>query len=355
MWEAINSKKDGKLISLDMIFVDEKSDLVHAIVKKNPVNRFKNKLSEGSLFVIKNFKVVETSDAYRSVENPLKIIFFPSTVIKNLTKDIVDIPVNGFHFIKAKLIESRVNNKTILSGNVCSKKIEPANGVYRCPNCKKDCKFPLVKYKDLGRTFNKLSSNNNDVPVQIERLCRKDFVFNIKFNTYSLKEGFENFTVSKVWILDDKLELEYMQREEKKVKNLPEDESIPKPHGTKELSKEKNLEDPEEVHVIDGAKSRKRRNLIIDEDEISDEDTNKCKKDFSIGKNSVTFESLFKLSWKTFKYICSLVKEELMVKPTNITDLSGKFLSLDDRVVVALRRLDLGNSLSTVDESLGDL
>ncbi|MCE5166472.1 hypothetical protein HAX54_020126, partial [Datura stramonium] len=126
------------------------------------------------------------------------------------------------------------------------------------------------------KLFNKLSSDNNDVPVQIERLCGKDFVFKIKLNTYNLKEGLENFTVSKVWIPDNKLELEYMQREEKK------DESIPKTHGTKELSKEKisadvlleNLEDPKEVHVIDGAKSRKRRNLIIDEDEISDEDTN---------------------------------------------------------------------------------
>ncbi|MCD9645631.1 hypothetical protein HAX54_034674 [Datura stramonium] len=43
------------------------------------------------------------------------------------------------------------------------------------------------------------------------------------------------------------------------------------------------------------------------------------------------------------------MKKELMVKPTNITDLSGKFLSLDDRVVVALRRLNSGNSLSTVE------
>ncbi|XP_059317656.1 protein ALP1-like isoform X2 [Lycium ferocissimum] len=69
--------------------------------------------------------------------------------------------------------------------------------------------------------------------------------------------------------------------------------------------------------------------------------------------NSVSFESLFKLSRKTFNYICSLVKEEMMVRPTNITDLSGKFLSLDDRVAVALRRLSSGDSLSTVGESFG--
>ncbi|KAF3635831.1 hypothetical protein FXO38_24450 [Capsicum annuum] len=90
-------------------------NLPHAIVWKNHVSRFKHKLIEGSLFIIKNFKVVESSGVYKPVENSLKIIFFPSTTIKSLSEDIVDIPMNGFHFIKPELIESRVNNNTILS------------------------------------------------------------------------------------------------------------------------------------------------------------------------------------------------------------------------------------------------
>ncbi|KAM3248398.1 hypothetical protein P3L10_010167 [Capsicum annuum] len=98
-----------------MIFVDEKGNLAHAIVRKNHVSRFKHKLIEGSLFIIKNFKVVESSGVYRPVENSLKIIFFPSTVIKSLSEDIVHIPMNGFHFIKPESIESRVNNNTLLS------------------------------------------------------------------------------------------------------------------------------------------------------------------------------------------------------------------------------------------------
>ncbi|KAM3358575.1 hypothetical protein P3S68_021508 [Capsicum galapagoense] len=98
-----------------MIFVDEKGNLADAIVRKKHVSRFKNKLIKGSLFTIKNFKVVESSGVYRPFENSLKIIFFPSTVIKILSKDIVDIFVNGVHFIKPELIESRVNNNMILS------------------------------------------------------------------------------------------------------------------------------------------------------------------------------------------------------------------------------------------------
>ncbi|KAF3668218.1 hypothetical protein FXO38_08217 [Capsicum annuum] len=171
-----------------------------------------------------------------------------------------------------------------ISCNVCSKKITPANGVYPCLNCNKDCKFPLVKYNihvqvedNTGKTtfvlfndmaeklldtsahklFNKLSSlDNNDVPAHIQSLY-------------------------------EKLELEYKLMKEKK--NLIEDESEPKDRVPKELSTEKvsfdilldKLEDhEEEVHVIDGANSRKRRNLIIEEDDLIDEDTNKFKKQF---------------------------------------------------------------------------
>ncbi|XP_047268561.1 uncharacterized protein LOC107870416 isoform X1 [Capsicum annuum] len=154
-----------------------------------------------------------------------------------------------------------------ISCNVCSKKMTPANGVYPCLNCNKDCKFPLVKYKihvkvedNTGKTafvlfndvaekildtsahklFNKLSSlDNNDVPAHIQSLCGKDFIFKLKLNSYNLKEGLKNFTVSKLWIPYEKLELEYKLMKEKKT--LIEDESEPKDRVPKELSTKKEL------------------------------------------------------------------------------------------------------------------
>ncbi|XP_060169962.1 replication protein A 70 kDa DNA-binding subunit B-like isoform X2 [Lycium barbarum] len=433
MWDAINPKNNGELISLDMIFIDEKGNLMHAIVRKSHVHRFKHKLIEGALFTIKNFKVVESCGGYRPVESSLKIIFFASTAIKKLSEDIGDIPINGFQFIKPDMIESRVHNNTILSDvvgclygvgdmesagskwkkrdiqivtdysakskitlweefgeqfapylykkdsgpyivivtsttvkefrgevsfsttsaskvyvnldidyirslmqkfstmsagvqiiessnvntipieeemffnrmdikellesdwspkiqeyvvtvrgkitgirdyfgwyyiscNVCSKKIKPADGVYRCHQCNKDCKFPLVKYKihikvkdktgdttvvlfndvaeklldtSAHKLFNKLPlSNNNDVPAQIESLCGKDFVYKLKLNKFNLVEGFENFTVSKLWIPDEDLEVQYKLRKEETGKNLLEDESEPKDQGNKGLFNE---------------------------------------------------------------------------------------------------------------------
>ncbi|XP_068669110.1 protein ALP1-like [Aristolochia californica] len=65
------------------------------------------------------------------------------------------------------------------------------------------------------------------------------------------------------------------------------------------------------------------------------------------------FESVFKVSRKTFNYICSLVKEDLLAKPSNFTLTNGKVLSLNDQVAVALRRLSSGESLLTIGELFG--
>ncbi|KAL6654417.1 hypothetical protein ACP70R_007882 [Stipagrostis hirtigluma subsp. patula] len=65
------------------------------------------------------------------------------------------------------------------------------------------------------------------------------------------------------------------------------------------------------------------------------------------------FESVFKMSRRTFNYVCSLVKDEMMVRSSSYTFLDGTMLSLEDRVAVALRRLNSGGSLVTVGSSVG--
>ncbi|PSR95135.1 Nuclease [Actinidia chinensis var. chinensis] len=65
------------------------------------------------------------------------------------------------------------------------------------------------------------------------------------------------------------------------------------------------------------------------------------------------FESIFKISRKTFNYICSLVKEPMMEKSTNFMFSNGNIMSLNDQVAVALRRLSSGDSLIAVADSFG--
>ncbi|MCD7466490.1 hypothetical protein HAX54_003245 [Datura stramonium] len=83
---------------------------------RNQVQRLKDKLIEGSLYTIQNFKVVEAISRYKPVENSLTLIFTASIVINNLSEDIVHISINGFQFIKPSMINSRVNNDKVLSG-----------------------------------------------------------------------------------------------------------------------------------------------------------------------------------------------------------------------------------------------
>ncbi|XP_070044305.1 replication protein A 70 kDa DNA-binding subunit B-like [Nicotiana tomentosiformis] len=484
-WNSINFKRNRELMSTDMILIDEEETLIHATINKNLVNKYKNLLSEGSVYVIKNFKVSEASGVYRPVTSTFKISFFLTTALQELREGIVSIPINGFQFIKPDMIDSRLNNNTVLSdvvgcltaigdmesvgskwkkrdiqvitdysakskitlweefgekfepflyndsgpyvvivtsttvkqfrgevtfattyaskiyvnleidyittliqkfgatflgvqtigssnvnnipieeemfmnrmnitellesdwsadiheyivtvrGNIteidnyfdwyyiscnsCSKKIVPSNGVYTCLFCAKECKFPLVKYKiyvkvkdKTGKTtlvlfnavaeklldtsahklFNRLSLESNNVPPQIQSLCGKEFIFKLRLNNYNLKEGLENYTVSKLFIPDENLELQYTTRKEQKGKKKVEDNIETKRFVEGKESTNVSLEDfedsPEDPHVNDGVncrgrrtslrKIRKRRNLIINDDEVIEQTTKKSKK-----------------------------------------------------------------------------
>lgn len=74
---------------------------------------------------------------------------------------------------------------------------------------------------------------------------------------------------------------------------------------------------------------------------------------FSESKKSKKFESVFKISRKTFDYICSLVKEDMEARQSSFAFSNGKPLSLNDMVAVALRRLSSGESLSCIGDLFG--
>ncbi|WMV15291.1 hypothetical protein MTR67_008676, partial [Solanum verrucosum] len=115
MWEFKNYKRSKEMISLDMILIDEKGTLVHAVIWKNQVNRFRANLSEGSVIIIRNFKVAESMGEYRPVQSDVKITFLRITAIQKINDDTVNIPKNGFQFIRPNIVRSRVNNNTYLS------------------------------------------------------------------------------------------------------------------------------------------------------------------------------------------------------------------------------------------------
>ncbi|XP_044952066.1 disease resistance protein RGA2-like isoform X2 [Hordeum vulgare subsp. vulgare] len=65
------------------------------------------------------------------------------------------------------------------------------------------------------------------------------------------------------------------------------------------------------------------------------------------------FESLFKMRRKTFSYICSLVMGPSMEDMNNYTFVDGRVMSLEDRVAVALRRLQSSEPTKSIASSVG--
>ncbi|XBI43854.1 hypothetical protein VPH35_108572 [Triticum aestivum] len=74
---------------------------------------------------------------------------------------------------------------------------------------------------------------------------------------------------------------------------------------------------------------------------------------FTCFEDAQRFESLFKMTRKTFSYICSLVMGPSMEDMKSYTFVDGRVLSLEDRVAVALRRLQSSEPTESIASSLG--
>ncbi|MCD7447761.1 hypothetical protein HAX54_034746, partial [Datura stramonium] len=267
MWEFVNFKRNRELISLDLILMDEKETLMHVVIWKNQVNKFRDKLSEGSMIIIPNFKVTDCTGEYRPVSREvtfattaarkiyvnLKIGCITSliqrfantsvgvqTIVSNNANNIsIEEEILQNRMIISELLDSdwsidiqectftlwaqitEIDNYFdwhYISCNSFHKKIIPTKGVYTCHTYTRECEFPLVRYKihvkvkdahgqttlvlfnvvaeKLLDTFafklvNRLSSVNSDVPLQIQSLCGKEFVFKLKLNNFNLKDELE--------------------------------------------------------------------------------------------------------------------------------------------------------------------
>ncbi|KAK7859331.1 hypothetical protein CFP56_006867 [Quercus suber] len=119
MWKAVNKRSRNNFISLDMIFIDEKKNLMHAIVRKNVFQKFSAILREGGTFIISNFKVIVTNKGYRPVSNDLNIIFLLTTSVKECNEESELIPMHAFEFAKYNCINNRLNDNSYLTDKLC--------------------------------------------------------------------------------------------------------------------------------------------------------------------------------------------------------------------------------------------
>ncbi|XP_016755981.1 protein ALP1-like [Gossypium hirsutum] len=112
------------------------------------------------------------------------------------------------------------------------------------------------------------------------------------------------------------------------------------------LKKRRKIEKKPEENAF--ASSEKERSI-----DWWDELSRKMNGPQSPSKGPDKFKSVFKISRRTFNYICSLVKEDMMAKSGSFTFSNGKPVSFEDQVAVALRRLSSGESLVIVGDLFG--
>lgn len=66
------------------------------------------------------------------------------------------------------------------------------------------------------------------------------------------------------------------------------------------------------------------------------------------------FKYFFRVSKKTFEYICSIVREDLISRPpSGLINIEGRLLSVEKQVAIAMRRLASGDSQVSVGASFG--
>ncbi|KAG2271418.1 hypothetical protein Bca52824_065973 [Brassica carinata] len=85
-WEARNLRKGGELMSVDMLFVDENL-------------RFRERLSEGSLYTLTGFDVVRSNTNFRLSDASFSIRFNEGTSLEKVTTSARLIPMELFRLM----------------------------------------------------------------------------------------------------------------------------------------------------------------------------------------------------------------------------------------------------------------
>jgi hypothetical protein len=138
IWDSINPSTD-ELISIDMILMDEqvsfntwllllsklvlifsfcsvlKGDTIHATIWKNMTDTYRSKINENFVYVISNFKVVE-STKYRPVSNEIKITFVYNTKVKEMKGALDKFSDYYFEFASKSILQDRKEKDKQCSG-----------------------------------------------------------------------------------------------------------------------------------------------------------------------------------------------------------------------------------------------
>ncbi|KAL0791889.1 hypothetical protein Bca101_008135 [Brassica carinata] len=113
-WEARNVKKGGELMWIDLLFVDEKSTLIHGTINSHRLKKYGDQFSEGSLYSMSGFDVTRSPNNFKISDFPLVIRFNDHTAFELLTDSVNPIPDEMFRFRTHEQLLALANTGTHL-------------------------------------------------------------------------------------------------------------------------------------------------------------------------------------------------------------------------------------------------
>ncbi|CAN8301655.1 unnamed protein product [Cochlearia groenlandica] len=87
MWEARNYKNENELMSLELLLLDSFECAVTATIHRIRIPNFIQSMSEGLIYMMTNFEVVQAYDMYKVTDSKHSIRFTDATKIKAVKSD----------------------------------------------------------------------------------------------------------------------------------------------------------------------------------------------------------------------------------------------------------------------------
>ncbi|KAM3379275.1 replication protein A 70 kDa DNA-binding subunit B-like [Capsicum galapagoense] len=108
MWHATPRDKPNFLLSIELVFQDEKGENIHATISRSVVHRFrgeKNAIKEMGLYLMNTFVVEPNNVHYKTTAHKFKLEFTPKTIVVETTD-----PAFGLNIFKFRSFNDLKNH-----------------------------------------------------------------------------------------------------------------------------------------------------------------------------------------------------------------------------------------------------
>ncbi|WOH14914.1 hypothetical protein DCAR_0934443 [Daucus carota subsp. sativus] len=223
LWESTNTR-ENTLISMDMVLIDEKGNLMHASVPRHLVSRFKRHVSECKLYSLRNVKI--TTNTYPSVTSTITLwgklgeLFDPTLYTQDggpyvmvVTSVSVKTYQRALTFATTSASRIYVNPDEQHVSSVRERFSALSTKVLALEGTSAS-KLPLEEAMFVNQItlINKMAPGDNSPPAELQTLLGKQFVFKLALNKYNWVDGRQDYGVAAVYVPVPDLEAAYTRK-----------------------------------------------------------------------------------------------------------------------------------------------